>query len=1177
MSKITINSFRIPRYHGDADACTSKLRIYADQRFMASDGDLILASKPGGPVWYKEIDCVVDETDLVVPSFIIDSTTNSNVTDATYSGVVFDEDDHWEDYLFRHFKIPSGLGSPIDWDAVETYNDDPPANIPGVTYTQEQVDALLEALPPSANQGVWDALQESYWLDNYNSLSEVLALIADAEAELIVTSLHAITTDTTIPANVLVKFQGNGGFTVSAAKTLTINSMDAAAPKRLFFGDGVVSVAPDACPEMYLSWWGGCSYGLAEFIADYGGGANVTLWITETNQCSVTADLQTSGTLTVGDAYEIQNYVGGVKDVTICTGGTGYANGTTTGVATTGGTGSGCTITIFGVGNVVVSAAMAAAGTGYKVGDRLTISGGGANCIVEVQSLVGTDQFQNVHYVSGFSDSALDYRYCNAQGVVFIATGTTPTTWSAGTSIRHCTTIPENITIGFKGGGTLRATGNGGGIYIKSMIDPGDRQVFTSDGSGKIFVDPNAVDEHKLIWWSGQGSLPGETPPDSTHYFKQLQQSLSVARRGGKAKLPSGIFATDRITWTANTSVTGNNSNLDPGYATEIRPYTLAATYTGIFDMQPRAVNMQFANFTLNCSSSTTVSAFRNVMALAGNYNITWDHVHFYNGTANAANVMVLDGSSTGYEFINYVLNACQWTAGTNGTCLYWRSINTGGQFNNPLFRVGQGGKCIDAPVLGFVTVINPDWRGNAGYTNTPATNRTITGAMTISNNSATMNLTEDYTAGNYLTQEDVGRYVINATGLPDPVSSTDQKFYIKHLNTPWQAVLGGGPDEDGTSTAAVTNGNVTIQEPGPFTGAVASTAIDIGEHNCLHIIGGADEGFNYFIKDGAADYRNQILLENCLIQSAIDFDGTSSSLTFVNCEVFSRMLMVTTGNPILRAFGGTVRRYPVWNEYTRFPYPGMELGVAEWFGERGNAIDFEFDSSYKDHISTTYDQDSQMWANSMGGPLQIIDPQRFGGLDQDQPLLSLLSPSTNEVDLKNFLRIGQSYYGGRIPRYYYDFLYSPLTGALQIFGNHGTASYRVLQTNANFTTSQGIRSTDPVEGIGYGTGSGGTVTQATSKSTGVTLSKTTGKITMHNASLAAGALVTFVVTNTSVRANDVPTACHLSGGTAGAYSVEAHTPVAGTSFSITVKNETGGALAEAIVIQFNLLRGAEA
>ena len=43
---------------------------------------------------------------------------------------------------------------------------------------------------------------------------------------------------------------------------------------------------------------------------------------------------------------------------------------------------------------------------------------------------------------------------------------------------------------------------------------------------------------------------------------------------------------------------------------------------------------------------------------------------------------------------------------------------------------------------------------------------------------------------------------------------------------------------------------------------------------------------------------------------------------------------------------------------------------------------------------------------------------------------------------------------------------------------------------------------------IGYTSGLGGAVTQATSKSTGVTLNKPCGTITMHDASLAAAAEV---------------------------------------------------------------------
>lgn len=106
------------------------------------------------------------------------------------------------------------------------------------------------------------------------------------------------------------------------------------------------------------------------------------------------------------------------------------------------------------------------------------------------------------------------------------------------------------------------------------------------------------------------------------------------------------------------------------------------------------------------------------------------------------------------------------------------------------------------------------------------------------------------------------------------------------------------------------------------------------------------------------------------------------------------------------------------------------------------------------------------------------------------------------------------------------------------------------------------------------GPATGGTVTQATSKSTGVTLNAASGQITMHNASLADAAEVTFTVTNSLVAATDVVVVNHGSAGTAGAYVVQANTIAAG-SFKITVGNVSGGALAEAIVLNFVALKGA--
>ena len=101
----------------------------------------------------------------------------------------------------------------------------------------------------------------------------------------------------------------------------------------------------------------------------------------------------------------------------------------------------------------------------------------------------------------------------------------------------------------------------------------------------------------------------------------------------------------------------------------------------------------------------------------------------------------------------------------------------------------------------------------------------------------------------------------------------------------------------------------------------------------------------------------------------------------------------------------------------------------------------------------------------------------------------------------------------------------------------------------------------------------GGTVTQATNKSTGVTLNTESGQITMNNAQLDAGVEVTFTVTNDKIAATDCVVVNHGSGGTAGSYLVGVSTIAAG-SFKVTVTNASAGNLSEAIVITFAALKG---
>jgi hypothetical protein len=102
----------------------------------------------------------------------------------------------------------------------------------------------------------------------------------------------------------------------------------------------------------------------------------------------------------------------------------------------------------------------------------------------------------------------------------------------------------------------------------------------------------------------------------------------------------------------------------------------------------------------------------------------------------------------------------------------------------------------------------------------------------------------------------------------------------------------------------------------------------------------------------------------------------------------------------------------------------------------------------------------------------------------------------------------------------------------------------------------------------------GGVVVQGTSKSTGVTLSKPTGKITMHGAALGANTTVSFTVTCSHTRATDVVLINHHSGGTVGNYIVQA-TGHTGGAFNVTVRNITGGPLSDALVLHYALVKTA--
>ena len=158
----------------------------------------------------------------------------------------------------------------------------------------------------------------------------------------------------------------------------------------------------------------------------------------------------------------------------------------------------------------------------------------------------------------------------------------------------------------------------------------------------------------------------------------------------------------------------------------------------------------------------------------------------------------------------------------------------------------------------------------------------------------------------------------------------------------------------------------------------------------------------------------------------------------------------------------------------------------------------------------------------------------------------------------------------------------APLDGTELLRTNDGGASKKLLVSDVRTyilglatTFLDALKSSSATAGIGYATGAGGTVTQATSRSTGVTLSKTTGQITTTADSLAGLAIVTFTVTNTAVAATDTIILSKVSGDVDTFCWVNA---VAAGSFDVTLRNSHAvDADTTAFVFNFAVIKGVTA
>jgi hypothetical protein len=146
----------------------------------------------------------------------------------------------------------------------------------------------------------------------------------------------------------------------------------------------------------------------------------------------------------------------------------------------------------------------------------------------------------------------------------------------------------------------------------------------------------------------------------------------------------------------------------------------------------------------------------------------------------------------------------------------------------------------------------------------------------------------------------------------------------------------------------------------------------------------------------------------------------------------------------------------------------------------------------------------------------------------------------------------------------------------LQITDNTILADGSSTDIDINFTTKN-EGEVNITGKFGYAAGNGGTVSQATSKSTGVTLDKLSGQITMNAAQLNRNTGVSFVLTNSFIAATDVVFVCIASGATADVYTATIDAVSAGSCRIHLHNHSTGTDLSEAVVLNFVVIKGVSA
>jgi hypothetical protein len=243
--------------------------------------------------------------------------------------------------------------------------------------------------------------------------------------------------------------------------------------------------------------------------------------------------------------------------------------------------------------------------------------------------------------------------------------------------------------------------------------------------------------------------------------------------------------------------------------------------------------------------------------------------------------------------------------------------------------------------------------------------------------------------------------------------------------------------------------------------------------------------------------------------------------------------------------------------------FNGNAVGRSNWaYGSRSNAFGYGCYGGGTNSSAFGYFAQTNV-ANTSEFGYWSGPSTRNGAIRTDSTGVVAVTYSTSSTQLTDGGATTGSEAVGTLPR--------GMT-ALRVTSGELFADYNVFgSVSSNLLARRG--STE----LGYnGTGTGGTVTQLTSKSTSVTLDKLCGQITMNNASLAQNTTVSFTLNNTNIHSTDVIIVNIQSGATANAYTAFVEAVNTG-SCRIHLRNSSSGSLSEAVVLNFAVIKAVNA